>query len=180
MSRSPLCSSVLAAKQVVGFVALFCLWFFCQQTFKSQILVFHSLFVLIHQINQLGGLLCDLDRTPVLEISREDGEREISEDGSGNSSARPGSSSCGVGTAETPSHPTQDLVPRDMGCELCGDEEGVEACFIPPLLPQHFGWAGSPCQMAEGELWEHSSSRAQACLPYASVTALAPFQSELR
>lgn len=154
--------------------------FFCQQTFKSQIFVFHSVFVLIHQINQSVGLLCDLARTPVLEISQEDGERGISKDGSGNSSGRPGSSSCGVGTADTPSHPAQDLVPRDIGWELCRDEEGVEARFIPPLLPQHFGWADSACQMAEGELWEHSSSCAQACLPYASVTALAPFQSELR
>lgn len=86
----------------------------------------------------------------------------------------------GVGTAEPPSHPTQDLMPWDMGCELCGGEEGVEICFIPPLLSQHFVWAGNPCQMAEGELWEQSSSCAQACLPYVSVTALTLFQSELR
>ena len=78
-------------KQVAGFVALFWYQFFAGKLSKAlvpscQIFVFHSQ----HQINLAVGLFFDLARTSVLEISKEDRERRISKDRSGDSSTRPG------------------------------------------------------------------------------------------
>lgn len=88
MSRSPRCSNVSwHLNRLQGLLPCFGT-IFCWQTFKRQIFVIHSQ----HQINQSVGLLCDPARTSVLEIPKEDGERGISKDGSGNWLSRPGHS----------------------------------------------------------------------------------------
>lgn len=91
MSRSsPLSSSVRwYLNKLQGLFPCSGTIFFCWQTFKS-LYAKSFLFNFLHRNNQSVGLLCDPARTSVLEISKEDGERGISKDGSGNSSAGPG------------------------------------------------------------------------------------------
>lgn len=48
----------------------------------------------------------------------------------------------GVSTAATPRHPTKDLVPWDVGCDLCGGEEGLSH----PSFPNTLGGLAAPAK----------------------------------